>query len=213
MKAYIFDLDGTLLDSMNVWEQIDVDFLEKRDIAIPDDYIKTVLSMSFQEAAAYTIKRFALPDSVNDLMREWNDMAVYSYGHTVQMKPQAKEYITSLREHGEKLAVATSLPMELYTPALKHHGIYDLFHVICSTDEIGYGKASPDIYLLTASRIGVSACDCVVFEDILVAIKSATSVGMTVYGVYDKSSESDWQQIIKIADGVIYDFKDAPFPK
>jgi HAD superfamily hydrolase (TIGR01509 family) len=212
MKAYIFDLDGTLLDSMGVWKDIDTDFFKKRGIAEPANYIETILSMSLPEAAAYTIKRFALPDSVDSLLREWNDMAVYAYGNTIQMKPHAKDYITALHERGAKLAIATSLPAGLYEPALRNHGIYDLFHVHCSSDEVDFGKSRPDIFLHTAKKLDVPPRDCVVFEDILAAVKSAKSIGMTVYGVYDKSSEADWEQIKKIADGVILDFQNAPLP-
>ena len=213
MNVCIFDLDGTLLDSMDVWESIDIDFLEKRGIVIPDNYIETVLSMSFPEAAAYTINRFSLPESVDDLIKEWNDMALCAYGNSVQMKPHAKEYLTALHKQGVKMAIATSLPVKLYEAVLHNHDIYSLFHVRCSTDEVAYGKSHPDIFLYTAKKLGASPCDCVVFEDILAAIKSAKGIGMTVYGVYDKSSESDWKQISKIADGVIVDFKNAPMVK
>ena len=213
MKAHIFDLDGTLFDSMDVWENIDIDFLEKRGIVVPNDYIETVLSMSFPEVAAYTKSRFALSESVDDLIQEWNDMALYAYGNTVQMKPHAKEYLTSLHKQGVKMAVATSLPARLYKAALYNQDIYNLFHVHCSTDEVAYGKSHPDIFLHTAKKLGVPPCDCIVFEDILVAIRSAKSIGMTVYGVYDKSSEADWEQISKFADGVIVDFKNAPMLK
>jgi len=213
MKAYIFDLDGTLLDSMGVWLDIDVEFLTKRGFAVPDDYSDKILSLSFPEAAAYTIKRFELTDSVDSILREWNDMAAFAYGNTVQMKPNAKEYLLELRKHGVKLAVATSAIPELYVPALKKHGIYDLFDVICDASEVGCGKSRPDIFLLTAEKLGVLPCECVVFEDIIEAVKSAKSIGMTVYGVYDKSSKADWEQIKQVADGVILDFNNAPLPK
>jgi len=213
MKAYIFDLDGTLLDSMGVWLDIDVEFLEKRGLVVPDDYADRISSMSFPEASAYTIKRFQLPDSVDSLLREWNSMAAFAYGNTVQMKPYAKDYLLALRERGVKLAVATSAIPELYEPALCNHGIYGCFDAICDAGEVGCGKSRPDIFLLAAKKLDVSPRDCIVFEDILAAVKSAKSVGMTVYGVYDKASETDWEQIKQIADGTILSFKDALLPK
>jgi len=213
MRAFIFDLDGTLFDSMGVWADIDIAFLEKRGIPVPDDYTDTVLSLSFHEAAAYTIERFSLACSVDDLIREWNNMAVSAYQSTVQLKPYAKEYLLALSSLGLPLAIATSSVPELYVPALCNHGIYDLFSVICNASEVGCGKSEPDIFLLTAQKLGVSPCDCVLFEDILPAVKSAKSIGMTVHGVYDKSSDADWEQIKKIADGAILDFQNAPLPK
>jgi HAD superfamily hydrolase (TIGR01509 family) len=210
MKGYIFDLDGTLLDSMGVWDQIDIDFLAKRNIAVPPDYLNTVLSMTFRDIAAYTIKRFALPDSVESLMSEWNDMAAYAYGHTVQLKPYAKEYLLKLRERGVKLAIATSLSLELCDPVLRNNGIDHLFHAICRTDEVGHGKTSPAVFLLAAEKLGLPPEECLVFEDILAAVKSAKSAGMRICAVHDKTSEHDWEAMKKIADYAIVDFHDAP---
>jgi len=211
MKSYIFDLDGTLFDSMSVWLDIDVAFLAKRGIVAPKDYADNISAMAFSEAAAYTIERFNLPDSAESLMQEWHEMAAFAYGNTVQMKPYAKEYLAELRKRSAKLAIATSAVPELYEPALRKHEIYDWFDVICDANEIGYGKSRPDIFLLAAKKLGVLPEDCVVFEDISAAVKAAKSIGMTVYGVYDKSS--DWEQIKQVADGVILDFRDAPLPK
>jgi len=209
-KAYIFDLDGTLLDSMGVWAQIDIDFLAKRGIAVPSDYMNAISSMSFRETAEYTIKRFTLSDSIDGLMREWNDMAAYTYGSTVQMKPYAKEYLMTLRERGAKLAVATSLSAELCAPVLRNNGIDNFFDVICRTDETGYGKSRPDVFLLAARKLGVPPGGCLVFEDILAAVKSAKSAGMSVCAVYDKTSHSDWEEMKAAADYAIDDFRVAP---
>lgn len=213
MKAYIFDLDGTLLDSMGVWEQIDAEFLTKRGIEMPPDYISAVCALSFQETAAYTIERFGLPVSVDELLKEWNAMAVHAYGHTVALKPYAREFLTAVKERGVKLGIATSLPAALYEPSLRGHGIIEMFDVVCSTDEVGLGKSSPEVFLYTADKLGAAPKECVVFEDILQAIQSAKLAGMVVYGVFDEASKEQWAAIQKIADGVLYDFKDAPLPQ
>lgn len=213
MKAYIFDLDGTLLDSMKVWEQIDVDFLAKRGFAVPPGYMEEISASSFPEAAACTIRRFGLSDSVEELLREWNDMAVHAYGHTVGLKPFAREYLAKLKACGAKLGIATSLPAELYEPALQNHGIREWFDAICSVEEGTRGKESPDIFLLAAERLGVEPAGCVVFEDVLEAVRSAKAAGMTVYGVYDESSRANWEEIGKTADGVLCSFADAPLPQ
>lgn len=213
MKAYIFDLDGTLLDSMGVWEQIDVDFLEKRGIAVPPDYIGEICARSFPEAARYTIERFGLSDSVEDLLGEWNDMAVYAYSHTVPLKPYAREYLKALKERGAKLGIATSLPVVLYEPALRNHDIQSLFDAVCSTDEVQHGKTKPDVFLLAAQKLGISPENCIVFEDIPEAALSAKAAGMTVYAVYDEASAAHWSYIQEMADGALLDFRDAPLPE
>ena len=208
MRAHIFDLDGTLLDSMDVWDSINTTFFNKRGIEMPADYPSAVLRMSLFESAEYTIKRFALPDGAAVLMREWNDMAAYAYRHSVAMKPYAKEYLYLLRERGVKLGVATSLPAGLYASALDAHGIRGLFCVISDADAAGHGKSRPDIFVLAADKLGVKPGECVVYEDILAAVVSAKQIGMTVIGVYDKTSEADWEQIKKTADHTVRDFKD-----
>lgn len=210
MKAYIFDLDGTLLDSMKLWERIDIDFLTARGIEIPPDYLDALCSLSFPEAAAYTIERFCLPDSAEALLAEWNSRAAYAYGNTIPMKLYAKQYLKSLKKLGAKLAIATSLPKALFAPALTQHGIEHYFDAICSTDEAGHGKTRPDVFLLAANRLGVPPEDCVLFEDILQAVQSGKTAGMTVYGVFDQASRDDWEEIAQTADGVLYDFGNAP---
>ena len=210
-KAAIFDLDGTLLDSMGVWDQIDIDSLARRGIDVPDDYMLKVGAMQFRQIAEYTIARFGLPDTPEALMAEWDDMARDAYATAVEAKPHAREYLAHLRDTGAKLAVATSLPPSLREPAMRHVGILDLFDTVVSVDDANdVGKDRPDVYLLAASRLGVEPRDCTVFEDILVGIRSARSAGMTVWAMHDDSSDRDWDLICEEADGVLFDFRDAP---
>jgi len=207
-KAYIFDLDGTILDSMEIWANIGIDSLKRRGINIGADYNDAIFSMSLSQSASYTIERFSLSHSAEDLMREWNDSALYAYENTIELKPCAKEYLIFLKSKKAKLGVATSLPSKLYKPALIRHGIYDLFDVFCGADEVSVSKSKPDVFLLCANKLCVSPKECLVFDDILPAIRSVKSVGMTAFGVYDKSSKEDWAQIEKAADRAIHSFCD-----
>ena len=210
-KAAIFDLDGTLLDSMGVWNQVDVDFLTKRGFDVPEDYLTTIAAMQFRQIAEYTIARFGLDDTPEQLMDEWNEMALVAYCTTVEAKPGALEYLRSLRAAGVGLAVATSLPPMLREPALEHAGMLDLFDVTVSVDDVGdVGKDRPDVYLLAARKLGVRPQDCTVFEDLLVGMRSAKSVGMKVWAMHDASSQADWPAICALADGTLFDFHDAP---
>ncbi len=109
-EAVIFAPDGTLLDSMDVWEQIDICFLQKRGLPVPADYVAEICARSFEEAAQYTIDLFGLSEKLEDIIREWNEMAVYEYAHHVKLSPYAREYFIELKKRGMKLAVATGLP-------------------------------------------------------------------------------------------------------
>lgn len=210
-KAAIFDLDGTLLDSMGVWDQVDIDFLAKRGIEVPADYMGKVAAMQFRQIAEYTIARFGLPDTPEALMQEWDDMARVAYSTVVEAKPHAVEYLSYLKRSGAKLAVATSLPPALREPAMKHVGIFDYFDQIVSVDDANdVGKDRPDVFLLAAGRLGVVPEQCTVFEDLLVAMRSAKSVGMRVWAIHDDSSDGDWPDICGLADGVLFDFSGAP---
>ena len=195
---------------MGLWKQIDADFMKKRGIVMPDDYQGAIMTMNLYEAAVYTIERFGLREAAADIVSEWKAMVAYAYKNTVRMKPYAKEYIQRMYECGAKMAIATSLSSDLYEPALNAHGIARFFHACCSTAEVPHGKSHPDVFLLAAQKLGTPPADCVVYEDLLIAVKSAKSAGMAVYGVYDESSRGDWAQIIKEADYAFLDFRDAP---
>ena len=205
-KGAIFDLDGTLLDSMWVWEHVDRSFLGRRGIAVPDDYIEIISPIGFYKAADYTIKRFNLKDSPQDLMDEWNELALDAYSNKVTLKPGAYEYLTSLKKRGVRLAVATASSPDLYEPALKNNKIYGLFDEIVNLREVSRDKSFPDIYIHTAQKIEVNADDCVVFEDIYSAIRGAKSGGFYTVGVYDEYSKKDKEKIIDDADMFIYSF-------
>ncbi|MDL2263547.1 HAD family phosphatase [Synergistaceae bacterium OttesenSCG-928-I11] len=210
--AAIFDLDGTLLDSMHVWEKIDFYFLSKRGIPVPEDYARTIAPLSFQQVARYTIDRFSLKTTEEEIMREWQDMARHEYANEIRLKNHAFEYLTALKQRGVKLATATSLHPELSEPVLRNNGIYDFFDVQCSTDEVGRGKEFPDIFLLAAERLNTQASSCVVFEDILPAVRSAKRARMRVYCIQDDASSHDEAELRKIADGYFRDFREAPLP-
>jgi HAD superfamily hydrolase (TIGR01509 family) len=205
-KAAIFDLDGTLIDSMGVWEKVDRDFLAKRHLPVPDGYIEQLSAMSFREAAEYTIALFGLKEKGTNIIAEWNEMVLYEYGHYIILKPHAREYLLYLKQSHVKLATATSLPKILYEPVLKSNGIYQLFDALSSTDEVSRGKEYPDIYLLAAQKLAVLPGDCVAFDDILAAITAIKAAGMKAFGMYDSYSAHNQKAIRQIADGYIYDF-------
>ena len=212
MRACIFDLDGTLIDSTHVWAHVDAEFFAKRGMVMPPDYPDAIVSMNYVGTAEYTIKRFGFQDSVEALKQEWIDMAIDAYANRVPLKPYALEYLSALKAQGIKLAVASSLTPVLREVVLCKHGIKELFDVICGTEEAGLDKTTPDIFLMAAQKLNTRPEDCVVFEDIPRAAQCAKDAGMVVYGIYDEAVKEQWAAMRRIADGALYDFKDAPLP-
>ena len=205
----IFYMDGTIMDSLGVWEKIDYEFLEnKRGIKVPGDYVHQISAMSFAEIADYTKNRFNLPDSPEELMAEWTQMAEYEYSHNIRLKPFVKEYIHSLKERGMKIVLCTSSPANFYEGALKNNGIYDLFDAFCGTCEAGEGKNSKKVFLLAAEKVGAIPERCVVFEDVLSAATTAKGAGMTVCAVYDERSEVHKNALKEICDYYIDSFEE-----
>ncbi|WP_411678014.1 HAD family hydrolase [Caproicibacter sp.] len=201
--AAVFDLDGTLLDSLTVWSRVDREFLRRRGLEVPPDYTETVSAMSFTEAARYTVGRFALPEAPEELIREWNGMVAREYAQRIALKPGARECLRVLEERGVRLGVATALPEELYGPALKHNGIYGCFGAFASVTETARGKGFPDVYLLCAERLGVTPGSCAVFEDVLPGLIGAKAAGMNAVGVYDENSNLCEKDALSVGDGYV----------
>ena len=134
------------------------------------------------------------------------------YSNHVGLLPHALDYLLRLKEHGIKLAVATGLPEKLYIPCLKNNSILELFDALCSTDEVQRGKEYSDVFELAARKLGVAPEHCIVFDDVLPAIKSAKAARMLAGGIYDKYSADQRTEIERIADIYLLDFRQAPIP-
>lgn len=205
-KGAIFDMDGTILDSIAVWDKIDVDYLKARGIDVPEDYAREISTMTGVECAEYSIKRFNLKDSIEDLIHEWDERALFEYANNLELKKGAKEYIKRLKEKGIKIALATSSSKVLYEAAMKHTGVYEYFDVFISTDETGISKKDPHVYIYAAERLGLDIQDCIIFEDVPTAIKTAKSTGARVVCVWDERWDDFKAEMENTADKYIYTF-------
>lgn len=208
IKAAIFDMDGTLIDSMWVWSQIDVDYLKKRNLEMTTDLRNEIEPLGYIDVAKYFKDRFSINDSIDEIVNEWNDMAYYHYTHNVKLKNGAGEWLQYLKDKNIKIGLASSNCLLLVEAGLKANGIYHYFDVITTGDEVKTGKDSPDIYLLSAEKLGVSPENCMVFEDILPAVKGAKAAGMKVVAVQDDFSEHQRIAIEKLADTYILNYED-----
>ena len=204
--AAIFDLDGTLLDSMWVWHRVDEEFFAARNIPAPPDYAKALHAMTFRETAEYTIALCGLPETPEEVMAEWNEMTLSLYETQVRLKPGALEYLQALRARGVRLAVATSLTTRVLEAVLRSNGIRDWFEACTSADEVKRGKSFPDIYLLTAEKLGVAPAECVAYDDVAKSIEGIQAAGMTACAVHEPLSQQDWDKMCEMAEVSIYSF-------
>lgn len=203
IKGAIFDLDGTLVDSMWVWRQIDVDYLKSKGHSLPENLNSEICHLSFTQTANYFKKRFNLSDSIETILDDWHNMAYNHYSKNVKLKDGVKEFLDKLKNYNVKIALATSNSVPLLEACLKNNGIYDYFDAITTTDEVPNGKNCPDVYLLAAEKININPSDCIVFEDILAAINGAKAANMTVVAVHDEHSSNELDEIIKASDKYI----------
>ena len=126
----------------------------------------------------------------------------------ILIKAYVKEYLVKLKNMNIKIGLATSSPKELYEPVLKNNKVYDYFDTFTSVDDVKRDKNYPDIYLYTAKKLGLYPNECIIFEDILIAINTAKESNFKAIGVYDKSSYNDLDKIKVKSDKFIYDFKE-----
>lgn len=205
-KAVIFDLDGTLVDSMWMWDNIDKEFLESRGIPHPANLCHEINGFSFTETAQYFIKRFELPETVEELKAIWNGMARENYEKRVPLKPGAIELMTALKKKGIPMGIATSNSPELAQVVYEKFHLERFIDCLLTSCQVAHGKPYPDVYLEVAKRMGVKPEDCLVFEDASMGIQAGKRAGMRVCGMYDEPSAALQDEIRSMADYYCRDF-------
>lgn len=206
IDAVIFDLDGTLFDSMWVWGQIDIEFLGGFGIQLPLVSQEDIEGMSFSETAVYFKNRFNLPLEVEEIKERWIEMAMDKYSHQVRPKKGARAFVRHLKEREIKTAIASSNSHELINAVLEGNQMQDDIDAVAISCEVPRGKPAPDVYLLAAKRLQVEPGRCLVFEDIVAGILGAKRAGMRVWGIEDEYSRPNREEKQKLADGYITDF-------
>lgn len=207
-KAAIFDLDGTLIDSMWVWADIDINYLEQFGFKPPSDLKAVIEGMSMRETAVYFKERFSIADTVEDIQEAWNLMAYDRYNKKVKLKPLVFDLLRILRSEGLALGIATSNSRILTEAVLASNGILNLFEVILTGEDVKNGKPDPEIYLTAAERLEVYPEDCIVFEDVLMGVLAGKNAGMSVCAVYDPWNDPQKQEIIRTADFYVNDYEE-----
>ena len=204
----LFDLDGTLVDSMWIWESIDVEYLDRFGLELPEDLHSCIEGMSFSETAQYFKERFFFLVTLEKMKSDWNRMAWEKYTQEVPLKSGIREFLRYHRARGVKMAVATSNSRELAEAVIAVHGLTDTFDVIVTGCDVAHGKPFPDVYLEAAVRLGVDPSECLVFEDVVAGIQAGRSAGMEVAAVEDAYSLYQERQKKELADLYIADYQE-----
>lgn len=202
-RAFLFDLDGTLVDSMWMWGAIDIEYLGKFGISCPKDLQKAIEGMSFTETAIYFKERFSLPDSLEQIKADWIAMSIEKYRTEVPLKPGVRRFLEEAEGKGIQMAICTSNGREMVNAVLGALKIRDFFTCVITGCEVAAGKPSPDIYLEAARRLSVKPEECAVFEDVPAGILAGKRAGMTVFAVEDDFSKGMEQEKRRLADGYI----------
>ncbi len=203
IKAVLFDLDGTLVDSMGMWKDIDIAFLGRFGIELPEGLQDEIEGMSFSETAVYFKERFRIPMSLEEIKACWNQMAMYQYSHEVPLKPGAGRFLAYLKERKIPMGIATSNSRELVTAVTEALGISRYFQTVTVGCQVARGKPAPDVYLFAAEKLETAPENCLVFEDVPAGILAGKRAGMTVWAVGDAYSEPLEEEKRRLADAFI----------
>ena len=206
-KVYIFDMDGTLVDSVYALENSTKAFLDDMGVISPDNIVEIITPLGYEGAAKY-IKSLGVDKTVDELLKLMKNSMIKEYESKIPAKPHAVKLLKRLHDEGNTLCVLTASPHFLLDPCFKRLGIYNLFEHVWSTDDFGLAKSDVKIYHEAAKLLGVIAADCTFVDDNIINIRTAKEAGLTTVAVYDVTSENSAEELKKIADKYIYSFEE-----
>ena len=208
MKTYLFDFDGTLVDSMPTFAGVMKRILDENGIAYGEDLVKIITPLGYVGTANYYVETMGVKKSREELIATMHAYAVEEYTHDVPAKAGVVETLCAMKARGDSLSVLTASPHAALDPCLKRLGIYDLFTYVWSCEDFGTTKSDPAIYRMAAERLGVSVGDVIFVDDNLGADQTAKAAGMMVYGIYDPSSAEYEEEIRRATDGYAREFSE-----
>ncbi len=203
MRGAIFDVDGTLLDSMTVWWDVLIDFFKECGQTLSDSEALEYYDMTLEASIPLMKRRLGIDMSPAEISERLKYMAGIAYAETIPLKDGAGEYLRNLKNGGIKIAVATSGFKELCRKAFARLGVLDCIDAYAFSEEVGVDKSHPDVYLLAAKRIGIPPEECVVYEDIRKGIEGAKKGGFKTCAIFDPTNIDETEILKKTADRYI----------
>lgn len=207
INTLLFDFDGTLVDSMPTYASSMIRILDENNVKYPDDIVKIITPLGLIGAAEYFIK-LGIKLSLNELVDTMKRYMLEEYLYNIPAKNNVISVLKTLKNQGVDLNVLTASPHTTLDVCLKRLAIFDLFTNVWSCDDFNTTKADVNIYKMVSEKLGVEINDIMFLDDNFNALKTAKSAGMTVCGVFDKSSEEYTEEIKSISDFYITDFKE-----
>ena len=207
MSSYLFDFDGTLVDSMPTFVGVMLRILDENGIKYESDIVKIITPLGYNDTAKY-YQTLGVKHSHKEIVDTMTAYAVKEYTYNVQAKANVIETLKKLKAQGDDLSILTASPHTMLDPCLKRLGIYELFTNVWSCNDFEMNKSNPQIYVEAAKKIGTNVENVIFLDDNYNADKTAKEAGMQVYGVYDDFSKEYVDDIKGITDKYIYDFKE-----
>lgn len=202
----IFDMDGTLIDSMPFWKDLASEYLNSKGVKqIPTDISEQIKPMTMSESAALFRQEFGLS---GDPESEMNAMMDNHYRKDIPLKSGVRECLQKLHRSGVRMCVASATAEHLMESCLSRLGVRNYFEFLLSCETVGAGKRSPLVYHESAKRLNAAPEDIAVYEDALYAVQTAKGAGYYTVGVYDDSAAGNWASIEKLADEIILNWED-----
>ncbi len=208
IEGAIFDLDGTILDSMHIWSQIGLLFLKNRGVEAPEGIEDEFVKMSMVQAAEYYIKNIDPNETVMGIVNDVNKLVQGFYFDEVIKKDGAEEFLEFLKIRGVKMCVATATDKHLVEKALERNGLLHYFSEIFTCSSVGAGKDTPIIYDVALEHLGTQKENTFIFEDALYAIETAKKAGYKIVGINDISEKSEPEDVKKLCDCYIYNYSE-----
>ena len=199
ISGAIFDLDGTLIDSMSIWDDIAYNFLVSQGVIPKPDLREKVATMYLNESAKYLVDEYSLDCTPQDFKDYTERIIEDFYVRTVPPKCDAVEFLCKLKKSGVKMCIATATERKLAVPALEHNGMLGFFDGVFSCAEIGLSKQSPEIFDRALEFLGTPKGETFVFEDSYHAVATAAKAGYNVIAISDKSASNDEEKIKKLS--------------